>query len=153
MRKLLFLVFILTISFAVKAQSAWDSISISRFYIKEEMYGASWRDTLKLGRFPAHVYEERTTWTKPAKPSKILPPVIALSNRIKANGTEDVAKCFIPRHSINYYKGGKIARYLLICFECDGMRFSDDPKNSFIKSVPVREKQMAELKTLFTDML
>ncbi|MBL7739862.1 MAG: hypothetical protein JNK14_11615 [Chitinophagaceae bacterium] len=79
--------------------------------------------------------------------------MISLVSRIKSNGTEDVAKCFIPRHSINFYKGGKIVRYLLVCFECDGVRFSDEPSKTFIKSVNARDRQMTELKKLFKDIL
>jgi hypothetical protein len=152
--KLIFFCFtILTASIYSYSQSNYDSITISRFLIQEEMYGAQWADTLKAGRYPTYLSGERTIWVKPMKPAKLFPVVISLSNRVKTNGTADVAKCFIPRHSINYYKAGKIARYLLICFECDGVRFSDDPKNSFVRSVGTREKQMAELKILFKELL
>jgi hypothetical protein len=82
-----------------------------------------------------------------------LPPVISLSNRIKSNGTEDISKCFIPRHSINFYNDGKVIRCLLVCFECDGVHFSDDPAKKIIKSIAAGDKQMAELKKLFNDML
>lgn len=153
MKKFIFLFVITGASVILQAQVSYDSISISRFLIQEKMYGARWADTLKTGRYPIYLSGERTIWVKPMKPAKVLPAVISLSNRIKANGTEDVTKCFIPRHSINYYKAGKIARYLLVCFECDGVRFSDDPKNSFIRSVGTREKQMAELKILFNELL
>jgi hypothetical protein len=153
MKKLVLLFLLIPFTFLLQAQSAYDSITISRFLINEKMYWVNWQDTLKLGRFLAHIYEEKTVWVKPAKPQKVLPPVISISNRVKGNGTADVAKCFIPRHSINYYKGGKIIRYLLICFECDGVRFSDDPKKLFIKNIDTRDKQMLELKKLFKEFL
>ncbi|MBC7875508.1 MAG: hypothetical protein H7Y01_16015 [Ferruginibacter sp.] len=152
MKKLILLILINHGAGNVQAQVAFDSITISRFLIGENMYGARWADTLKAGRYPVYLSGERTIWVKPAKTSKILPQVISLANRVKTNGTEDVSKCFIPRHSINYYKEGKITRYLLVCFECDGVRFSDDPLNSFVKSVGTREKQMAELKILFKEL-
>ena len=153
MKKLLFLFLLTPATTILKAQIPYDSITISRFLIQEKMYGARWPDTLKAGRFPVYLSDERRVWIKPEKTFKVLPQVISLANRIKTNGTEDVSKCFIPRHSINYYKGGKITRYLLVCFECDGVRFSDDPPNSFVKSVGTREKQMAELKTLFKEFV
>ncbi len=152
MKKLLILFLLIIASSILHAQVAYDSITISRFLIQEKMFGARWPDTLKAGRYPAYLSAERTIWLKPVKISKNLPQVISLANRIKTNGTQDVTKCFIPRHSINYYKAGKIRRYLLICFECDGVRFSDDPKNSFVKSMATREKQMAELKSLFKEL-
>ncbi len=153
MKKLLILLCLMASTTILHAQIAYDSLTVSRFFITEEMYGANWRDTLKTGHFPDHISDERTVWVKPLKVSKVLPAIISITGRIKTNGTADVAKCFIPRHSINYYKGGKIVKYLLICFECDGLRFSDDPVNSFVKSVGIREKQMQELKVFFMDIL
>jgi hypothetical protein len=149
MKKFMLAILIIHGAGNLQAQSPFDSITISRFLIQEHMYGARWADTLKAGRYPVYLSEERTIWVKPPKTFKVLPQVIALADRVKTNGTADVSKCFIPRHSINYYKAGKITRYLLVCFECDGVRFSDDPLNSFVKNVGTREKQMAELKILF----
>jgi hypothetical protein len=153
MKKLFLLLLLTKISGVLHAQVEYDSITISRFLITDETLGANWKDTLKAGHYPGYLSDERTVWIKPVKVFKVLPAIIALAGRIKTNGTEDVAKCFIPRHSINYYKSGKITRYLLVCFECDGVRFSDDPKNSFVKSVETREKQMLELKEVFKDLL
>jgi hypothetical protein len=153
MKKTIILFIFLSISDMLHAQINYDSLTVSKFLIKEEMYGANWPDTLKAGHYPNYIADEKTVWVKPVQVYKVLPPVISIVNRVKTNGTADVAKCFIPRHSINYYKGGKIVKYLLICFECDGVRFSDDPGNSFVKSVDVREKQMAELKEIFKDLL
>lgn len=152
MKKLIFLFVFILASFISKAQIAYDSLTISRFLITDENLGANWPDTLAAGHYPNYIADERTVWVKPPQVYKVLPQVISIVNRVKTNGTADVAKCFIPRHSINYYKGGKIVKYLLICFECDGARFSDD-NNTFVKSVDIREKQMAELKEIFKDLL
>ena len=151
MKWLLILLTIQLSAFSAKTQIAYDSITISKFAIVEESYGANWRDTLKSGHFPNWISDEKTVWVKPRVVYKVLPLIISLAGRIKTNGTADVSKCFIPRHSVNYYKGGKITKYLLVCFECDGVRFSDDPKTTFVKSVGAREKQMAELKIIFKD--
>ncbi|NOT49647.1 MAG: hypothetical protein HOP10_00045 [Chitinophagaceae bacterium] len=153
MKKIIFLSTFIMAGLTLKAQIAYDSLAISRFLIKEEMYGANWKDTLKAGHYSNYIADERTVWVKPVQVYKVLPPIISIVNRVKTNGTADVAKCFIPRHSINYYKGGKIVKYLLICFECDGLRFSDDSNNTFVKSADVREKQMAELKEVFKNLL
>src|SRR5688572_1002530 len=153
MKKIIILFVFLVSSFLSAAQIAYDSLTISRFLITDETLGANWRDTLKAGHYPDYLSEERTVWVKPVKVYKVLPVIISIVDRIKANGTADVAKCFIPRHSINYYKGGKIVKYLLVCFECDGVRFSDDPPGSFVKSADTREKQMQELKEIFKDLL
>jgi hypothetical protein len=153
MKKILpgLLVFIITIN--SQAQAGYDSITISRCTIENDWHGAKWADSLKGGRFKNYLKQEKTVWVKPAKTSNVLPAVISLSNRIRSNGTEDVSKCFIPRHSINFYKNGRIGRYLLVCFECDGVRFSDEPAKSFIKKIDTRDKQMVELKKLFKDIL
>jgi len=151
MKKILLVIILFIIANNAQAQTDYDSITISRCTIEQNWYGANWTDSLKAGKFKNYLKQEKIIWVKPAKASKVLPAVISLSNRIRSNGTEDVAKCFIPRHSINFYKNGKISRYLLVCFECDGVHFSDDPANSFVKSVDAREKQMMELKELFKD--
>lgn len=141
----------------MKAQVSYDSISISRFLIREDSYGENWNDTLDAGRYPAFLSEQKTVWRKPAKqPNRAMgvkDPILAITESIKRNGTEDIAKCFIPRHSINYYRGGKIVQFLQVCFECDGLRFSDDTAEPFVKSVRTREKQMQELKRIFKDLL
>lgn len=148
---LTFIVFIMLVD--AGAQAVYDSITISRSTIENDWHGAKWPDSLKAGKFKNYLKQEKTVWLKPAKASKVLPPVISLSNRIRINGTEDISKCFIPRHSINFYKNGRISRYLLVCFECDGVRFSDEPAKTFIKSIDTRDKQMVELKKLFKDIL
>ena len=138
-------------AFNAQAQG-YDSITISRCTIENKWYGAKWADSLKLGKFSNYITGERTVWKKAAIAGKKAPEVINLVNSIQSNGTEDVSKCFIPRHSINFYKNGKISRYLLVCFECDGVHFSDDPAKQFVKSLVLRDKQMLKLKTLFKDL-
>jgi hypothetical protein len=151
MKKILSGLLLFIITNNSQAQESYDSITISRCSIENEWHGKSWNDTLKAGRFSAYLSKEKTIWRKPAHHPNTLPP--SLTYRIKTNGTEDISKCFIPRHSINYYKGGKIVRYLLVCFECDGFHFSDDPGKTFIKSIKTREKQLAEVKILFKEIL
>lgn len=151
MKKIWQLIVLLIITNSSQAQIVYDSITISRCAIEEKWYGAKWTDSLKAGKFEKYLKQEKTVWIKPANVSKVLPAVVSLSNRIRSNGTGDISKCFIPRHSINFYKNGKITRYLLVCFECDGVHFSDEPVNTFVKSVDVRDKQMNELKQLFKD--
>lgn len=136
-----------------KAQGSFDSITISRFLIRDELLGINWTDTLKAGKYGNYISEEKTVWKNPKKPVKEIPPLISLLSRIEKNGYEDVTKCFIPRHSINYYQKGKIVRFLLVCFECDGLRTSKFVKKDFVKSVDVREKQMQELKEIFKKLL
>jgi hypothetical protein len=154
--RLILCICIMMVTIPGKAQSAYDSITISRFLINESLYSAKWADTLKAGRFANYLAGEKAIWKKqvkqPERAMGVMAPILSLTERIKTNGTEDVSKCFIPRHSVNYYKGGKIVRYLLVCFECDGLRFSDDPAKKFISNVSVREAQMAELKKIFKEM-
>lgn len=152
MKQILFCIVLLAVTLHSRAQSVYDSVTISRCIIENDWYGKNWPDTLKAGEFRKYIKTEKTVWVRPASANKVLPAIISLSNRIKSNGTEDVSKCFIPRHSINFYRKGQITRYLLVCFECDGVRFSDEPARSFIKNVSTRDKQMAELKKLFKEL-
>lgn len=76
--------------------------------------------------------------------------LIALIKKLKTNGSEDVSKCFIPRHCITMTSGDSAAYYVLVCFECDGIRFSNERKTIRIKSVDNREKWLKELKGYFT---
>jgi hypothetical protein len=76
--------------------------------------------------------------------------LIALIKKLKANGTADINKCFTPRHCITLLNGETVVYRALICFECDGIRFSNQKNTSAIKSVENREKWMQELKRYFT---
>lgn len=75
--------------------------------------------------------------------------LIKLLNNLRNNGTEDINKCFIPRHAITAYSNGEIVYHVLVCFECDGIRFSSQAKTTKVKSVTKREKWMKELKGIF----
>lgn len=153
MKTSLLIVLSLFMSCWAKAQTNYDSITISRFLITNDLPGKNWKDTLEAGRYSNYITAEKTTWKRPTKmPPRamgVMHPVLALMENIRKNGTEDVAKCFIPRHSVNYYKNGKIVKFLQVCFECDGLRFSDDPATTVVKSITKREEQMRELKKLF----
>lgn len=143
----------LTHKIIAQAVGNYDSVTISWNSIHEKWYGAKWSDSVRIGTFRNYVRDEKTIWVKPAIPAKAIPALIPLLEEIRKNGTEDIAKCFIPRHSVNFYKNGKIERYLLVCFECDGVHFSDDPSKQFVKSVDVREKQIEKLKYIFKNYL
>lgn len=149
---ILFFIFYQAFVIDTNAQQAYDSISISRFTAEEHnIHYANWKDSLKTGTYQQYLAEEKTIWKQASQASKTLPDILLLTKQIKTNGTEDVSKCFIPRHAVNYYKGGKLVRFLLVCFECDGVRFSDDPATSFIKNINTRDKQMAYLKKIFSN--
>ncbi len=132
-------------------QATYDSITISKSGIAEKWPDGKWADTLKTGRYKDYIFEESTAWKK--KTNADTAYLFKLLREIKLNGTEDVSKCFIPRHSMNFYKGGKIVRYMLICFECDGIRFSEESSGSPVKKAAKREAQMKELRLLYTDKM
>jgi hypothetical protein len=76
--------------------------------------------------------------------------LIALIKKLKANGTDDINKCFIPRHCITLLNGDKVVYRILVCFECNGIRFSNEKETTSIKSVKSRDKLMMELNKQFT---
>lgn len=76
--------------------------------------------------------------------------LLALIKKLKANGSADINKCFIPRHCITLLNNDTVVYHILVCFECDGVRFSNEKKTTRVKSVEYREKAMATLKTYFT---
>ncbi|MDZ4794115.1 MAG: hypothetical protein SGI83_07540 [Bacteroidota bacterium] len=152
MRKLLFLAIIIA-SIKATAQPKFDSVTISRFLINDNLLGVNWKDTLKAGYYPNYLGPQTTIEVRAVKPTRGYTPLVSLIRSIESNGTGDVSKCFIPRHSMNFYLDGKINRYLLVCFECDGLRFSDDPAKPFIRHVKHRETQITELKKFFKELL
>jgi hypothetical protein len=99
-------------------------------------------DTLQPSLLPAYLERERRMMPDS------LDALETLLSDIKSNGTEDVTKCFIPRHSINYYENDTLKKFVLICFECDGIRFSDYG-SSAVKSEERRAEQMQKLKKYF----
>jgi len=75
--------------------------------------------------------------------------ITKLVKNLRANGTSDINKCFIPRHVISFLKGDSVDLYVLLCFECDGVRFSTQSLTTNVKSIAKREKWMKELKQWF----
>lgn len=75
--------------------------------------------------------------------------ITRLVNNLKANGTADINKCFIPRHVIGFLRADTVDFYVLLCFECDGVRISTQSKITKVKSEAKREKWMKELKQWF----
>jgi hypothetical protein len=100
-------------------------------------------DTLDAAELPACLSDERTLSAD---------SVTQLQNLlagIQKNGTDDVAKCFIPRHSINFYKGEQLEKFVLVCFECEGIRFSEKSGLTPVKNAEKRIGQMNQLKKYF----
>jgi hypothetical protein len=155
MKRLIILLLLISVSVILQAQIIYDSVTISRCSIGTKYYelGPDWPNAFKTEEFKKYISNEKTIWVKPGDKEKANRSILSLTDRIKENGTKDVARCFIPRHSINFYQEGKITRCLLVCFQCNGLHFSDDPKVFFIKSLDARDKQMLELKEIFKDLL
>lgn len=100
-------------------------------------------DTLDAAQLPAYLSGERTLTAD---------SVMHLENLlagIQKNGTEDVAKCFMPRHAISFYKGDQLEKFVLVCFECEGVRFSEKTGLTPVKSEEKRVEQMNQLKKYF----
>lgn len=100
-------------------------------------------DTVDAAELPAYLSKERTL---PADSVGLIQTLLA---GIRKNGTDDVAKCFIPRHSINFYKGDQLEKFVLVCFECEGVRFSEHGGLTPVKNAEKRIEQMNELKKYF----
>jgi hypothetical protein len=81
--------------------------------------------------------------------------VYKLLDGIKKNGDGDVSKCFIPRHAILVYKQDSLYAKLVICFECEGFRytiFNEKEANTVftdVKSYKVRLKQLDMVSAIF----
>jgi hypothetical protein len=81
--------------------------------------------------------------------------VYKLLDGIKKNGDGDVSKCFIPRHAILVYKQDTLYAKLVICFECEGFRytiFNEKEANTVftdVKSYKVRLKQLDKVSAIF----
>ena len=99
-------------------------------------------DTLTVAHLSSYIKDER----KISVDSSML--LTKLVEQIKANGTQHITKCFIPRHSINFYKDDKLVKFILVCFECDGVRFSDGTDTP-VKKANKRELQMKKLQKYF----
>lgn len=142
--------FLLLFTVTLFAQSGADRITFSRFDKPKDL---ALLDTVKslvaFGKYQQFISEEREVYNKDSK-TKQFSAVKKLLNKISTNGTDDISQCFYPRHSINFYKGEKLVKYILICFECYGVRFSDERWVTNVKNEEKRIKLMDELKTYFT---
>lgn len=100
---------------------------------------------VRNGAYSGELVNGQTVSENPKTRAKLL----ALIKQLKANGSADINKCFIPRHVVTLYNGDNVVYRMLVCFECDGIRFSNENKTTRVKSVEYREKAMGELKALF----
>lgn len=75
--------------------------------------------------------------------------IIRLLQQLRANGTQDINKCFFPRHLVTVYSNEQVLYRVLLCFECDGIRFGNQQATTPIKSVRKRENAMAGLRSIF----
>jgi hypothetical protein len=101
--------------------------------------------TVEVGYYKGTLVSNSWVSENPATRAQL----IKLLNNIKANGTGDISKCFIPRHAITVMSDDKVLYRVLVCFECDGIRFSNQTATTAVKTVTKREKWMKELKALF----
>jgi len=144
MKKAIVAVLVLLLSVSgVTAQKITD-IQFSYFVAVQES-DSNPRNTIQVDGYKGWLFDKKWVSENPATKAQL----IKLLNNLKANGTEDINKCFIPRHVVTAYSNDKILYHVLVCFECDGIRFSNQLGTSNIKSVTKREKWMKELKTLF----
>lgn len=67
--------------------------------------------------------------------------ILKILDSLESNGTEDIAKCFIPRHAALVYKGERLDYKALICLECDGIRFYSQGHPASDPLTPVRSAQ------------
>lgn len=155
MKTILLFFFTLFCSYSLHAQlnHDYDSVTISRFVERRPADAEKWNKATPPG-YMAWLVNERTVWVNHGKTDS-LASVFSLADRIWENGTKSIGRCFVPRHSINFYRSGQVSRYLLVCFECNGMEFSDLPKENagILVNMDTRLKQTEELKALFKDML
>jgi hypothetical protein len=139
----------LLFSVALLAQNGADRITFSRFDKPKDF---ALLDTVKslvaLGKYQQCISEEKEVYNKADK-NNSFSAVKKLLNKLSRNGTEDISQCFYPRHSINFYNNGKLVKYVLICFECNGIRFSDERWMTNVKDEQKRIKLMDELRSQF----
>lgn len=140
------LLLLLTVA-GVHAQKVTD-IQFS-YFIQTSSEGDLGKDFIEIDGSKGKLYESSWVGENPTTRAHI----VQLLTALKANGTEDVSKCFIPRHVVTLYSNDKILYRVLLCFECDGIRFSNQKMSTAIKSVTKREKKMKELKSVFTKFL
>lgn len=146
MRILLIVVFSFS-SFFVQAQKGYDRITISNFkqgfdrILVDSVQGA-----IRAGLFVDYISAEQVVYdaekdiNRYRKAKKILA-------QLSFNGTEHISTCFIPGHSINYYKDGKLVECILICFKCGGVKFSNEIWVTPVRSERKRLDLLTELES------
>jgi hypothetical protein len=151
MKKAVNLLLAISLSMISRAQTSYDSITISRFV---ERFVPDWPglDTVRQADYTGYIREEKTIWIKPMIADTVLPAILQLTKEIQLNGEGAISRCFTPRHSVNYYKEGRIVLYLLVCFQCDGLLFTGKVRRNFLVSPDVRIKQMDELREIFKEL-
>lgn len=102
---------------------------------------------IKAGGYQGYLVQENFVSENPKTAAKL----IALIKNLKANGSEDISKCFIPRHAVTMLNGNDVVYHVLVCFECDGVRFTNEKKTTKIKNAAKREVMMRSLKKYFNE--
>jgi hypothetical protein len=145
MKKQLLLILML---FAMGVGAAAQKITDIRFayFVQETTPADTVGKKVSVGGYTGTLVNESFVSENP----KTATALIALIKKLKANGSDDINKCFIPRHCVTMMNGDKILYRVLICFECDGIRFSNEKETTKNKSVRYREKAMTDLKRYFT---
>lgn len=150
--RFVFVALLVITSFTTSAQDGADRITISKFDKPKDI---ALLDTIKnlllTGAYTQFISEEKEIYNKASKTNNFS-DVKKLLNKLSSNGSEDVSQCFYPRHSINYYKDGRLIKYVLICFECYGVRFSDERWVTRVGNEQKRIKLMDELKAHFSSL-
>lgn len=141
-----FIVLITLTTFVAKAQKI-TGVSFSYFTpaIADTFRAGTVPEMISAGGYKGYLTE--TNWA--SENPKTAAQLIALMKNLKANGSEDINKCFIPRHAVTLMNGDKVVYRALVCFECDGIRFTNEKKTTKVKSVAKREQAMRTLKKYF----
>jgi hypothetical protein len=136
MKKALLLLFLCGMAATSQAQTIYDSITISKIVRRDSLVS------------------EKKIWDRTGEMPANDQQILSLTDSIQLNGTGPIGRCFFPRHRVNFYKAGKISRYLLVCFECNELQFSDDIfPEVFVKDVSTRITQMEWLRKIFAGMI
>ena len=145
----LFILLFFFVSSGSFAQS-YDRITLSKFDKPNDLALLDTvKQLLKTGGYGKFISSEQEVYNKSAKTNDFN-SVKSLLKKLSSNGTDDISKCFYPRHSVNFYQGNAIVKYVLICFECEGLRFSDERWITNEKDENKQIKVMNELKEEFT---
>jgi hypothetical protein len=115
-------------------------------YFKEAAREDNGNDVLEIAGYRGREVDAGFVSENPTTRAKIT----RVLQQLRANGSGDINKCFMPRHVVTVYSNEQVLYRVLLCFECDGVRFSNQSKTGPVKSVGKREKAMAELKSVFS---